>query len=209
VPYNPFSCVPTGCVAAPQRSPALGDVGSLDDRSLIREYRQSGDQKYLGEVLERHRPHLLEMSRRMVPASFDEDCVQEAVLRVIRTIHHFDEECTDSCFLAWVTKILHSVCVDELRRETTARRLNSEVVHVCEAHLAPSQHHCLQLHEVAQEIRRLSPDRRVCFVLSRLEGRSYREIMQASHFSYAEVKTHIQTAQRQIDRRFSSGGARP
>jgi DNA-directed RNA polymerase specialized sigma24 family protein len=58
------------------------------------------------------------------------------------------------------------------------------------------------LSELQDELGRLAPEHRSCYLLFYVEGYTYKEIMKLTGYSYEQVKTYIQTARRHVERKF-------
>lgn len=86
----------------------------------------SGDERALGELLDRHRPLLKLLTRRQFDAcpeaACDEsDIVQQASLFAVRSFRQFQGASVGE-FVAWLREIHHHTSVDLLRRRLAEKR---------------------------------------------------------------------------------------
>ena len=79
---------------------------------------RSGDRDALDRLLRRHHERVHAVCRRITGTNGDaDDATQEALLRIVRGLDHFDGR---SAFTTWIYRIATNAALDELRRR--ARR---------------------------------------------------------------------------------------
>src|SRR5919107_1342332 len=90
---------------------------SLEDRALLARFA-AGDEESLAVVYERHRPVLRRQAARLLYASGhdSEDVLQDVFLRVHTAIRSGVVPLEPR---AWLLRLVHNACVDELRRART------------------------------------------------------------------------------------------
>ncbi len=176
---------------------------NLDDRSLVERFKLSRDAECVAALFDRYAKRLYAHAYRICrEEALAEDCVQETFRRAIEHIDRFDETRDGSDFWCWLVAIAQHACLDELRRRSfrhKAVETGNSVPHA-RPELSPDTR--AMLSELREELGKLPPEYRLCYLLSQAEGYSYKEIMELTGFSYEQVKTHIQTAKRHIERRF-------
>ena len=118
-----------------------------------------------------------------------QDCLQEAMLRVYRSISSFKGQ---SSFSTWVYRITMNTCLDELRRGK--RRKASSLDERIDAGWAPvddmdtPEHHAMrseQRRALERAIQELPEDMRSAVVLRDIQGCSYDEIADVLVDGYA------------------------
>lgn len=104
---SPRSHAPQGAVIA--HTPALATPdGELVDRAL------SGDQRAFTELVRRYDDRLRGLAFKLLGDRHRmDDAMQEAYLRAYRSLHRFRR---DAELGSWLYRIVHNVCIDELRR---------------------------------------------------------------------------------------------
>jgi len=118
-----------GALPSPSFSPAFGSAFSdseldteaaarrAEDHALIRR-AQSGDESGFQALLERHRSRAWRIARGLVGSDEDaQDLVQEAFLRVFRSLASFDFA---HSFTTWLYRIVTNLAIDHLRKRRAA-----------------------------------------------------------------------------------------
>jgi RNA polymerase sigma-70 factor (ECF subfamily) len=98
--------------APPGVDPGL-DLPTLDDHELIRR-AQAGEERAFAALVERYQARTFRVARQMVPSRDDAlDLVQEAFLRVFRSLDRFD---FSHEFTTWIYRIVTNLAIDHLRK---------------------------------------------------------------------------------------------
>lgn len=167
------------------------------DEELIVLFQQSGDNQWLGLLLERHTVLLLGVAMKYLK---DRMQAQDAVQQVfIKTITHFPEGPVQN-FKGWLYILMRNHCLGMLRH--TAYNASDEVL----ANLAAPEsktHEELMSDELMhrhmhQAIDSLSTEQQQCIRLFYIEERSYKEIMEHTNFSFEQVKSYVQNGKRNL-----------
>ena len=83
---------------------------------------KAGDSAAMDELLRRHYPRVNAVCRRIAGSSRDgDDAAQEAMIRVVRSIHGFDGR---AAFSTWVSRIATNTALDELRKRKRRPQLH-------------------------------------------------------------------------------------
>lgn len=91
--------------------------GRAEDHALIRR-AQAGDESAFESLVERHRARAWRVARGLVGSDEDaQDLVQEAFLRVFRSLSSFD---FDHGFMTWLYRIVTNLAIDHLRKRRAA-----------------------------------------------------------------------------------------
>jgi RNA polymerase sigma-70 factor (ECF subfamily) len=180
----------------------MAEAGNLDDRSLVEEFKRSGDQACIAALFQRYARRLYALAHGIEHDHANaEDCVQETFRRVIQEIGRFDEAREGSNVWAWLVTIAEHVCFDELRRERAREAFAQKGGAGKSSRRVFSQEQQCMVSELRRELLTLAPEHRICCLLH-VEGYKYQEIAKLTGFTKEQVKTYIQTARRHLHRRF-------
>ncbi|MBT2511783.1 sigma-70 family RNA polymerase sigma factor [Streptomyces sp. ISL-98] len=163
----------------------------MDDR-LLAVRASEGDDDAFAVLVRRHSSSLLALAYHLLGNRADaEDAVQDAFLSAWRRLPEFRH---GALFGTWMYRIVTNRCLNTLRRqpralpldavpELTARDAGSSPPHVAETDAATTA--------LAQALRRLDPDQRVCWVLRELHGLHYEEIAHVTGTSEQTVRGRL------------------
>jgi RNA polymerase sigma-70 factor (ECF subfamily) len=172
------------------------------DLDLVREFKQSRSPEHFAALYRRYYDRLCVFARRVLQDPVRaQDCAQETFRKAFEEIGRFDETRPESSFWGWLVVIAQRTCLDELRHQQVEERYVQQVSLEEGAALMREEHHPL-LPKIREELRKLSPEVRMCFLLFYIEDQSYNEIMEKTGFSFKQVKTYLQTARRHFEKRF-------
>lgn len=170
-------------------------VRGVDENKLIRR-AAGGDAAAFNELLGMHEKRMYAVALRMCNNAEDaQDCLQEAMLRIFRSISGFKAE---SSFSTWVYRITVNTCLDELRRRKN--RPNTSLDGLLDTGWSPSDEDDTPDRHAARRqtrenlrrlIRELPEDMRAAVVLRDIEGYSYDEIAEILGANVGTVKSRI------------------
>lgn len=181
----------------------MGQSQEGGDLRLVREFKGSRDRECFAAFFDRYARPLYAVALGMLhDVAGAEDCVQETFRRAIERVQRFDENKEDSDLLKWLFMIAKHVCMDEIRRTRTRDRHGAEAWTALQRRVELSPEEQAMLSELRDELSRLAPEYRHCYLLFHVHGYKYKEIMKITGYPYDRVKTDIQTAKRHIERRF-------
>ena len=155
-----------------------------------------GDGAAFTELMTQHESRMYAVTLRMCANREDaQDCLQDAMLRVYRSIGGFKGQ---SSFSTWVYRITMNTCLDELRRRKT--RNASSLDTMLEGGWSPTDgENGPEKQAVASEQRRvlnsaiadLPEDMRSAIVLRDVQGFSYEEIAEMLEVNIGTIKSRI------------------
>lgn len=169
----------------------------MSDEELIGQFRQSGDNQWLGYLLERYTLLLLGVGLKYLK---DKAQAQDAVQQVfIKAITHFPPGEIRN-FKGWLYILMRNHCFGVLR--TVSYSAPEEIL----ANLPePEQRSREELIgdermrlRMMQALDTLNPEQQVTIRLFYLEHRSYKEIMEQTNFTFEQVKSFIQNGKRNL-----------
>lgn len=167
---------------------------SHEDKLISR--AAAGDGAAFSELMTMHEKRMYAVALRMCANREDaQDCLQDAMLRVYRSIGGFKGQ---SSFSTWVYRITMNTCLDELRRRKT--RSASSLDTMLEGGWSPTDgENGPEKQAVASEQRRvlnsaiadLPEDMRSAIVLRDVQGFSYEEIAEMLEVNIGTIKSRI------------------
>ena len=176
----------------PSRSPEETER----DHALIRR-AQAGDEDAFGELVARHERRAWRVARNLVPSGEDAaDLVQDAFLRVFRSIERFDFKHE---FPTWLYRIVTNLAIDHLRKRRPAMSMAAgddeepDIDVVDESAESPSRR--LERGETAVLVREcidaLAPHFQTVLVLRELEGLPCTEIAEIVGATHVTVRWRL------------------
>ncbi|CDO35969.1 putative sigma-70 factor, ECF subfamily protein [Novosphingobium sp. KN65.2] len=191
---------------SPRRSDALDDTSCSADADIARREIEDIDEheRQLTDLLCAERPWLIRFFRRQSRfASHDEadDLAQEAITRFLRADHSTSLATPQ----AYLRRIAQNLLIDRAERGST--KIAERSVGLMEIHdlVAPDdQHRDLvgreELHHFNAILQQLKPRTLEIFLLSRVEGYTYKQIASKLGVTVWGVKWHMLRAIEHVDR---------
>ena len=180
----------------------------VEESKLIRR-AADGSADAFNALMGMHERRMYAVALRMCGNPEDaQDCLQEAMLRIFRSISGFKAQ---SSFSTWVYRITMNTCLDELRRRKN--RPNTSLDGLLDAGWSPSddedtpERHAMR-GEARQALRRfigeLPEDMRAAVVLRDVEGYSYDEIAEILNTNVGTIKSRISRGREKLRERISA-----
>ena len=180
----------------------------MEENRLIQRAAR-GDAEAFNVLLGAHERRMYAVALRMCGNAEDaQDCLQEAMLRVFRSIGGFKAQ---SSFSTWVYRITMNTCLDELRRRKS--RPSASLDGLLDAGWSPvDEGESPEGHALRNESRRnleaciqeLPEDMRAALVLRDVHGYAYDEIADALGVNVGTVKSRISRAREKLREKISS-----
>jgi RNA polymerase sigma factor (sigma-70 family) len=177
---------------------ALHHFKDKSDEALIMLFQQSGDNQWLGVLLERHTLLLLGIAMKYLK---DQAQAQDAVQQVfIKTITHFPQEPIQN-FKGWLYVLMRNYCLGILRSQNNIYSSDEALAYLPASESktqAEWMNDEMMRQEMEQAIASLQYEQQLCITLFYIEERSYKEIMERTNFSFEQVKSYIQNGKRNL-----------
>lgn len=177
---------------------ALHHFKNKSDEELILLYQQSGNNQWLGILLERHTLLLLGIAMKYLK---DQTQAQDAVQQVfIKTITHFPQEPIQN-FKGWLYILMRNYCFGILRNQGNIHSTEEALAYLPASESktqAEWMNDEMMRQHMQQAIDALHPEQQLCIRLFYIEERSYKEIMERTNFSFEQVKSYIQNGKRNL-----------
>jgi RNA polymerase sigma-70 factor (ECF subfamily) len=171
------------------------------DEELIKAYKSTLDQNYLGQLYLRHEHQILANAVKVLKRTPEAEEVPHEIFVELRT-KLLEYEVKN--FRSWLFKIVHNHCLQILRKRKgiTEVDVDSEKFEnlfmemPAFEHLDNEDESMLQrLHEA---IAQLKDAQKICLVHFYLEELSYKEIASRTGFDMGQVKSNIQNGKRNL-----------
>lgn len=177
---------------------AIHHFKNKSDEELIVLFQQSGDNQWLGVLLERHTLLLLGIAMKYLKDQVQaEDAVQQVF---IKTITHFPQEPIQN-FKGWLYILMRNYCFGILRNQHNIHS-SDEALAYLPANETKTQEEWMNdeimRQQMEQALDALHPEQQLCIKLFYIEERSYKEIMERTNFSFEQVKSYIQNGKRNL-----------
>lgn len=171
--------------------------GSLfveDSDDLLVARARAGDLSAFGRLVDRYYADCLRYATRMLgDAEEAEDIVQEALVRVFRSLGRYDER---DQFRGWLLRILVNRCRTASRKRGRRRRLMERfaALHAARGEVLDHSHRLGIGEELARALDRLPTDQREALVLHYVEDLSYPEMSRITGVGESALKMRVSRA---------------
>jgi RNA polymerase sigma-70 factor (ECF subfamily) len=188
------------------KAPQSREANSLRDLDQLIAAARGGDKAALNRLLAHARPRLLAVALRIVRDRDDaEDVVQEALLKVCRSLTRFEGR---SAFSTWLHRIVVNAGLDRLRRQQARRERvaggEDDDRDKAPAHVVDQQtpERVVSRRETGAVVRgalaRLSPAHQEVIVLREFEGESYQELARHARCPVGTIMSRLHHARRRL-----------
>jgi RNA polymerase sigma factor (sigma-70 family) len=156
------------------------------DEQLVAAYRAGRDEAF-AVIAERYRERLVAYARHMLRSrgqAAAEDVVQDVLLRAYRALR---ADARQIALRAWLYRIAHNRCLDELRSERPTGELHDGVASAEDPVASFGRRE--RLRELVGDIQGLPAQQRSALVIRELDGLSYAELAEALDTTLPAVKS--------------------
>lgn len=185
----------------------------INDQELLDRYYQSGDQQWIGILLERYTLLLLGVCMKYVKNEEEaKDCVQQIFLKVLTEVSKYKID----YFKSWLYMVAKNHCLMKLRNTQGKRikelddKTNLQDSETDKQDLLANEHTFSLLEEAINE---LNEEQKRCVTLFYLQKNSYQQIVEKTGFSLLQVKSYIQNGKRnlrlQLEKKLKNSKANP
>jgi RNA polymerase sigma-70 factor (ECF subfamily) len=190
------------------KAPQSGEANPLCDLDDLIASARRGDRGALNRLLTDARPRLLAVALRIVRDRDEaEDVVQEALLKVCRSLARFEGR---SSFSTWLHRITVNAALDRLRRGTARREQSTTKGGDDEQAQAPidlvdeqTPERLVSRRETGAVVRgalaRLQPIHREVLVLREFDGESYRDLARLVRCPVGTVMSRLHHARHKLE----------
>lgn len=179
---------------------------SVDDEILVAEYRQSGDNKLLGELFKRYVHLVFGVSMQYLKSEAD---AQDMTMFVFEKLMADLKNHEVSNFKSWLYMVTKNQCLMHLRKnknihvvELETERNNEDednnMDFVAEQHLDGVELKEMQLELLEEALKGLNAEQKKCIEMFYLQDKSYVEIAELTGYDLGKVKSYIQNGKRNL-----------
>jgi len=183
------STIPATAVLAPQRR--VVSAGPLlrlrSDEQLVRLFRDGNDEAFR-VIHDRYRSRLLAYARQMLAGSrLDaEDALQEVFVRAYAALRADDRAIS---LRAWLYRVAHNRCIDELRRPAPPASEELELMRPPSADPIATTEQRESLRRLVADVRRLPEQQRSALLMREMVGLPYQDLAAALDVTVPAVKS--------------------
>jgi RNA polymerase sigma-70 factor (ECF subfamily) len=174
------------------------NLAHISDQELLEKFTQTGDNQWLGYLLQRYTMLLLGVCMKYLKNEEEaKDSVQQIFLKVITELKKYKVD----YFKSWLYMVARNHCLMKLRdRQGKIPKALDESVIIPETPADNAglleKEHILDL--VNTSLPLLNEEQKTCVTLFYLQKKSYQEISDLTGFSASQVKSYIQNGKRNI-----------
>ena len=171
------------------------DHTNLDDSALLQQYKSTGNNAWLGILLERYSMLLFGVCMKYLKdQDAAKDAVQQIFLKSINELNKYDVV----YFKSWLYILAKNHCLLQLRNT----RYFSEPGDLVQSSDETSRLQHLEkektFNRLDEALEALKPEQKLCITLFYLQKLSYQQIADETAFSIMQVKSHIQNGKRNL-----------
>jgi RNA polymerase sigma factor (sigma-70 family) len=157
------------------------------DDQLVALFR-AGNEDAFRVIHDRYRARLFAYARQMLPGSRQdaEDALQDVFVRAYRALRASDRPVS---LRAWLYRVAHNRCIDELRRPVPPAPEVLEIVRPPAADPLAEAERREHLRRIVVDVRRLPDQQRSALLMRELNGLSYNEMAEALGVTVPAVKS--------------------
>lgn len=172
------------------------DHSKLSDEELLQLYRHSGDNIWLGHLLQRYTILLLGIAMKYLnEKNAAYDAVQQIFLKSLSQLPAGEI----GNFKGWLYILMRNHCLQIIRdKKHFAATEALDYVPADNLDIESLQKQEVDLKRLQVALTQLPEAQRRCIDAFYLEHKSYQQIMAECGFSFAEVKSHIQNGKRRL-----------
>lgn len=170
----------------------------ITDQELLEKFYQSGDNFFLGILLQRYTMLLLGVCMKYLKNEEEaKDAVQQIFLKVITELPKYKVE----YFKSWLYMVAKNYCLMQLRNKP--EKFFSELTDKAadpDAHTINNEQmeKDLLYNNMEAAMEELSEEQKTCLILFYFEKKSYHEICDQTGFSLLQVKSYLQNGKRNL-----------
>lgn len=178
----------------------MSQDNTLDERRLIRKAK-AGDQQAFGALLSKHEMRMYNIAYRMMGNSEDAmDMVQEAMIKVYRSLGRFEGSAQLG---TWLYRVTTNTCLDELRRRKLRQTVSLDE-RMEKGAPSPPDHIFAKPEEAVEQmeknqalraaIKKLTPEHQAAIVLRDMQGMTYQQAAKIMDCPIGTMKSRVNRA---------------
>jgi RNA polymerase sigma factor (sigma-70 family) len=177
-------------LASVRKAPAGPLLRLRSDEQLVRAFRAGSDEAFR-VIHDRYRTRLFAYARQMLGGSRAdaEDALQDVFVRAYGALRANDR---DVSLRAWLYRIAHNRCIDELRRPSAAAGAPVEVLELVQAPASDPMDAVERresLRRLVEDVQRLPEQQRSALLMREISGMAYQDLASALDVTVPAVKS--------------------
>jgi RNA polymerase sigma-70 factor (ECF subfamily) len=176
--------------------PTSAPHSAYSDEELLRRFRSTGDNAWLGALLQRYTLLLIGVAMKYLK---DKEAAQDAVQQIfLKTLTHLPAGEIGN-FKGWLYILMRNHCLQFLRDRV--HHVSEEVIERVPAdadHREEALEKEITLTDMEAALDDLAAEQQLCVRAFYLQHKSYQRIMEETGFSFAQVKSYIQNGKRNL-----------
>lgn len=178
----------------------------VDDEILVAEYRQSGDNKILGELFKRYVHLVFGVSMQYLKNDAE---AQDMTMFVFEKLMSDLKNHQVNNFKSWLYMVTKNQCLMHLRKGKNINFVefdpgrnsddeDTDMDFAAEEHLDDAQVKEIHLDLLEKGLKELNAEQKTCVELFYLQNKSYVEIAEITGYELSKVKSYIQNGKRNL-----------
>ena len=175
----------------------------LDDLELIRRYKQTGEESYVGILFERYTHLVFGVCMKMLK---NEEESKDQTMSVFEDLLEKLKVHDITNFPAWLHQVSRNSCLMYLRKQKSIAGKHDNVAFLYQNDVENDfyEHHSngvekeLSLQQLEEAIKKLNQEQRECIELFYLQEKSYKEVAEKTGYDLNQVKSFIQNGKRNL-----------
>lgn len=186
------------------QNPNLRNISGKPDEELIKAYKESGDNQYVGILFERYAHLVFGVCMKYLK---DEESSKDALMQIFEELHGKLLEFEITKFKSWLHSVSKNHCLMALRKEKSERRQLKNLFVISRDenveseelfHLLDGDPDHIKTIQLGKAIEQLREEQKTCIELMYLHRKSYREVAEITGYDMKKVKSHIQNGKRNL-----------
>jgi len=181
----------------------FSELNSLDDLSLVAQYKQTNDNNCVGILYKRYTHLIFGVCMKYLKNEAD---AQDASIQLFEKLLSDLKKHDIQQFKAWLHMVCKNFCLMKLRSDSSKHKnfneMQKDFVAVMETdyelHLTIENKKEIQLTYMEECIKQLNEEQRICVELFYLQEKSYQQVTEETNFSMNNVKSYIQNGKRNL-----------
>lgn len=179
----------------------------LSDSVLLEQYRTTHEGRYLGELYRRYSALVLGVCIKYLKNLAESE---DAVMEIFEKLHLDLKTVKVDYFKAWIHTVTRNHCLMKLRKAGLPTEFPEEFPPPQYLHRQDESADDISekvwneqlLTQLAQHLKALKAEQRLCLELFYLQQKSYKQVADATQMTLNEVKTHIQNGKSNLKKHF-------
>ena len=177
-------------------------ISPISDIELIAQYKQTGNNRYVGELFKRYSHLIFGVCMKYLK---DSDNSKDAVMQIFEKLLTDLQKHNITNFKSWLYSVAKNHCLMYLRNNKVqisyqdAIKNNNVVMEMENSlHLTNENNKEIDLNNLEKAIEELNSNQKQCIELFYLKEKCYLEVSEITGYSMNEVKSHIQNGKRNL-----------